>query len=96
MWYTGHVSNVSNNSEVKDDSYSLCLQLGSLKFLKVTNDDGEVLNTLLVLLETQNLAHMFGGTCYHKLLGQWDKCQVKQPSTGARKNGAQCPDIIVT
>ena len=36
-------------------------------------DDDDVLDTLLSMLETQNLGHMFGGTWDHKLLGHWDK-----------------------
>ena len=27
--------------------------------------------SLIIMLETQNLAHMFGGTCDKKLLGHW-------------------------
>ena len=44
------------------------------------DDDGEVLDTLLIILETQNLAHMFGGTCDHKLLGHW----AEGPSAGPK------------
>ena len=38
---------------------------------QVTDDDGGVLDTLLIILEIQNCAHMFGGTYDHKLFGQW-------------------------
>ena len=38
---------------------------------QVTDDDGGVLGTLLIILEIQNFAHMFGGTYDHKLFGKW-------------------------
>ena len=52
--------------------------------IQVIDDDGEVLDTLLIMLDTQNSAQMFGGTCDHKLLGHWDDDPPK-PSAGARK-----------
>ena len=57
---------------VTDDSCPPCLQSGTIKVLHVSDDnDGEVLDTLLIMLETQSMAHMFGGTCDHKLLDHW-------------------------
>ena len=73
---------------VKDYSYPPCLQSGTTKILPVSNDEGEVLDKLLIMLETQNLAHMFGGTCDHKLLGQWAKGPPNNPYAGARMKGA--------
>ena len=55
---------------------------------QVADDNGRFLNTLLIMLETQNLAHMFGGTCDHRLLGHWAKDPPKKPSAGARMKGA--------
>ena len=59
------------------------------------SDDDEVLDRLLIMLETQNLVHMFGGTCDHKLLCHWAEGPPNMPSAGARMKGAWCPDILV-
>ena len=40
------------------------------------------------MLESQNLANMFGGTFDPKLLGHWAKGPAKQPFLGARMKGA--------
>ena len=53
-----------------------------------TTDDRGVLETFLIMLETLNLAHMFGGTWDHKLLGHWAEGPPKKPSAGARMKGA--------
>ena len=59
-----------------------------LKVLQVSDDDGEVLDTLLIMLETQNLVHILGGSCDHKLLGHWSEGPSKKPSAGDRMKGA--------
>ena len=57
--------------------------LKSTKLLIMT----EVLYTLLIMLDTKNLAHMFGVACDHDLLGRWAEGSPK-PSTGSRMEGA--------
>ena len=59
------------------------------------SDDDEVLDTLVIMLKTQNLAHMFGGTCDHisiRSLGGrpkwWTEGPPKKPSAGAIMKGA--------
>ena len=42
-----------------------------LNVLQVTEDDGGVLDTLLIMLEIQDFAHMFGGTYDHTFYVQW-------------------------
>ena len=63
---------MKNIQNVKDDSCPSCLWSGTFKGTQVTDDDVEVLDTLLVMLETKNFAHMFGGTCDEELLGHWN------------------------
>ena len=69
------------NLNDKDDSCPPCLQSGTIKVLQVSDDDGEVLDTLLIMLETQYLVHLFGGTFDDKLLGQsgWPKAHQRSP-----------------
>ena len=52
------------------------------KSSQVPDDEREFLDTLLIMLETKNLEHMFGGTYDHKLLGH---C-AKGPSGGPKAN----------
>ena len=59
------------SDEINDDQCPPCLQSGTLNVLQVTDDDGGVLDTLLIILEIQNFAHMFGGIYDHKLFGKW-------------------------
>ena len=58
---------------VEDGPCPPCPQSRTLKVLQVIDDDVEIFATSLIMPETQNLAHMFGGTCDHNLLGHWAK-----------------------
>ena len=70
-WKFGtNVGNLIRRTFIK---ISPCIQLGALKVIQVIYDDGEVVNTLLIMLETQHFMHMFGGTCDHELLGHLDE-----------------------
>ena len=53
-----------------------------------------VLDTLLIMIEIQNFAHMFGDTYDHKLFGQLVKGPTK-PSVGGRMKGVYRPHILV-
>ena len=75
-------------------THAPCLQSGALKVLQVTDDNGEVLDTLINMVDTPNLSHMFGGTWDHKLLGHCTENPSFGPkghqkrSTGARMKGS--------
>ena len=61
-----------------------CLQSGTINVLHVTDDNGMVLDTLLIMVETQNLTHMFGGNCDHKILSHWAEGPENKHSVGAK------------
>ena len=68
IWHTGRESNGKNNYELHNDQCPPCLQSRTLNVLQVIDDDGGALDTLLIILEIQE---MFGDTYDHKLFGKW-------------------------
>ena len=72
-WNWAHRSRIQSQEQLWGQQWpmSSISLYGTPNNLKVTHYDREALNTLLILLDSLNLAHMFGDTYDHALLGHW-------------------------